>query len=91
MLAIHLILYTTKEYYGVTRGNIIICNNKGTLYTFEKKSKQIPARSKNNDVQRVLTGIQVRSHICDHKKRPFVGIDIASSLSELVCKCYILN
>ena len=39
----------------------------------------------------VKTGIQLRSHICDHKKRPFVGIDIASSLSELVRKCYILN
>ena len=29
-------------------------------------------------------------HICDHKKRPFAGIDIASSLSELVRKSFIL-
>jgi len=46
----------------------------------------------NNEVRAcVLTGIQGRSHICDQKKRPFAGIDIASSLSEIIRKCYILN
>ena len=54
MLKIHLILYNIEEYYGVTGGNTIICGSKGALYTFEKKSKQIPTGAKNNDVQRVL-------------------------------------
>ena len=74
MLAIHLILYTTKEYYGVTRGNIIICNNKGTLYTFEKKSKQIPAGAKNNNVQRVLRQVESkmkRIHLLLHHVKAY--------------------
>ena len=56
----------------------------GTSMKSTAKIKRGTARSR-------LTGIKVRSHICDHKKRPFAGIDIASSLSELVRKCYILN
>ena len=50
MLAIYLILYDIEEYYGVAGGNTILCNKKGAHYTFEKKSTQIPAGAKNNDV-----------------------------------------
>ena len=51
MLAIHLFLHAIKEFYGVSSSNTILCDNKGALYTFERKSKRIPAGAKNNDVQ----------------------------------------
>ena len=54
MLAIHLILYAIEDYYGVTGDSKVLCDNKGALYTFKKKSKQIPAGAKNNDIQRIL-------------------------------------
>ena len=46
MLAIYLILYAIEEYYEVTGGTDILCDNKGALYTFQKKSKRIPAGAK---------------------------------------------
>ena len=39
MLAIHLILLAIEKYYGVTGDSNVLCENKGALYTFEKKSK----------------------------------------------------
>ena len=37
------------------------------------------------------TWIRVWTYIYVHQKMTFAGLDIASSLLELVCKCYILN
>ena len=39
MLAIHLILYAIKEYYRVTWDSNVLCDNKGALYTFQRRSK----------------------------------------------------
>ena len=44
--AIHLILYAIEEYYGVTGGSNVLCDNKWALYTSKKKSKRIPAGAK---------------------------------------------
>ena len=46
MLIIYLFLYAIIEFYGVTCTSYILCNNKGVLYTFEQKSKRIPAGAK---------------------------------------------
>ena len=54
MLAIHVILFAIEEYYGVTGDSKVLCDNKGAIYTFQKKSKRIPAGAKNNDIQRVI-------------------------------------
>ena len=54
MLAIHIILYAIKEYYRVTGDSKVLCDNKGAIFTFKKKSKRIPAGAKNNNIQRVL-------------------------------------
>ena len=54
MLAIHVILYALEEYYGVTGESKVLCDNKGAIFTFQQKSKRIPAGAKNNDIQRVL-------------------------------------
>ena len=71
MLAIYLILYAIEEYYEVNGGTDILCDNKGALYTFQKKSKRIPAGAKNNDIQRVLrqTKSKMKStHLLHHVK-----------------------
>ena len=55
MLAIRLFLLAAEEYYGViSDGNKVCCNNKGALYTFAKKSKQVSSGTKNADINRVL-------------------------------------
>ena len=55
MLAIWLFLLAAEEYYGViSDGNKVCCNNKGALYTFAKKSKQVSSGAKNADINRVL-------------------------------------
>ena len=43
MLAIHIILYAIEEYYGVTGDSKVLCDNKGAIFTFKKKSKRIAA------------------------------------------------
>ena len=71
MLAIHIILYAIEEYHRVTWNSNVLCGNKGALYTFKKKSKQIPAGSKNNDIQRVLRQVKNKTksiHLLHHVK-----------------------
>ena len=80
VLAIHVILYVIEEYYGVTVDSKVLCNNKGSIFMFKKKSKRIPAGAKNNNVQRVLQQVKaktksiyllhhVKAHQDDYKKR----------------------
>ena len=61
MLAIRLFLLAVEEYHGViTKDNRICCDNKGALFTFEKKSKRVPSGKANTDIQRVLRSINAR-------------------------------
>ena len=61
MLAIRLFLLAVKEFYGtVTTSNDICCDNKGALYTFERKSKRVPSGKANTDIQRVLRTVKSR-------------------------------
>ena len=93
MLAIHVILYAIEEYYGVTGDSKVLCDNKGAIYTFQKKSKRIPAGAKNNDIQRVLRQVKartksihllhhVKAHQDDYKKRRDLPLD-----AQLNCFC----
>ena len=67
MLAIHLILLTLEEHYGVTLSNAnIFCDNKGTILTFSRKYDRVPGAAKNNDIFRVLRKIQTVSALA-HK------------------------
>ena len=51
-----------EEYHGViTKDNRICCDNKGALFTFEKKSKRVPSGKANTDIQRVLRTINART------------------------------
>ena len=62
MLAIRLFLLAVEEYYGViTVDNKICCDNKGALFTFEKKSKRVPSGKANTDILRVLRTINSRT------------------------------
>jgi sentrin-specific protease 1 len=67
MLALHLLLLTAEEYYqqSLTDANIF-CDNKGTIQTFSKEHRRIPAGAKNNDILRVLRRIQTTSKLA-HK------------------------
>ena len=75
MLAIRLFLLAVEEYCGViTEDNKICCDNKGTLFTFEKKTKRVPKGKANTDIQRVLRTINARTksnfvqqHVKAHK------------------------
>ena len=44
------------------------CDNKGALFTFEKKSKRVPSGKANTDIQRVLRTInrRTRSNFVQH-------------------------
>ena len=62
MLAICLFLLAVEEFYGaVTTSNNICCDNKGALYTFERKSQRVPSGKANTNIQRVLQTIKYRS------------------------------
>ena len=93
MLAIHLFLYTIEEFYEVTDSNNILCNIKGALYTFEWKSKRIPAVAKNNKVQQVLryARSKIKSlHLLHHVKAPQGDYKKWSDLpleAQLNCHC----
>ena len=76
MLAVHLILFNIEEYYGLTWDSNVLCNNK---WIFKKKSRRIPAGSKNSDIQRVLWQVKnktkkinllhhTRAHLDDYKR-----------------------
>ena len=70
MLAIHLFLLAIEEYYGLPpASNNIHCDNKGAIYTFERKSKRVPSGAHNADVQRVLRTVKSRmksAHLRHH-------------------------
>ena len=71
ILTVHLFIYAIREYYGVTGTNNILCNNKGVLYTFQRRSKRIPAGAKNNNVQLVLWQVNSKMkslHLLHHVK-----------------------
>ena len=71
MLVIHLIILAIEEYYGVIGDSNVLCDNKGALYTFKKRSKQIPAGAKNNDIQKVLWQVKNKTksiHLLHHVK-----------------------
>ena len=62
MLAICLFLLAVEAFCSaVTTSNDICCDNKGTLYTFERKLQRIPSDMANTDIQRVLQTIKDRS------------------------------
>ena len=77
MLAIRLFLLAVEEFYSaVTTSNDICCDNKGALYTFERKSQRVPSGKVNTDIQRVLRTIKYRSkskymqhHVRSHQDR----------------------
>ena len=69
-----------KEYFQqhgkVGKGNRVLCDNNGTLTTFDKKDKKIPAASSNADVMRALRELDRRSsarykleHVKGHQDR----------------------
>ena len=60
MLAIHVILYAIEEYYGVTGDSKVLCDKKGAIFTFQRKSKHIPVGANNNDIQRVLWQVKAK-------------------------------
>ena len=71
MLTIHLFLYAIEDFYGVMGAKNILCNNKYALYTFERKSKRIPAGAKNNDMQQVPQQVEIKMkslHLLQHVK-----------------------
>ena len=62
MLAIRLLLLAVEEYFGaITKDNRICCDNKGAIFTFEKKSKRVTAGKSNADIRRVLRSIKART------------------------------
>ena len=60
MLAIHLFLLAVEKYCTAPGDNHIFCDNKGAIYTFQRKSKRLPAGAKNADVQCVLRRVKSR-------------------------------
>ena len=93
MLAIHLIPLAIEGYYGITGDSSILCNNKGALYTFQNKSKRIPAGAKNNDMQKVLWQVKnktksihllhhVKAHQNDYKRQHDLSLE-----AQLFCHC----
>ena len=69
-----------KEYFQqhgkVGKGNRVLCDNNGTLTTFDKKDKKIPAASSNANVMRALRELDRRSsarykleHVKGHQDR----------------------
>ena len=77
MLAIRLFLLAVEEFYGtISTSNDICCNNKGALYTFERKSQRVPSGKANTDIQRVLRTVKsrckstyVQHHVKSHQDR----------------------
>ena len=77
MLAIRLFLLAVEEFYGtISTSNDICCDNKGALYTFERKSQRVPSGKANTDIQRVLRTVKSRSkstyvqhHVKSHQDR----------------------
>ena len=62
MLAIRLFLLAAEEYHNtISYGNKVCCDNKGALFTFEKKSKRVPTGKTNSDVLCVLRTINSRT------------------------------
>ena len=61
MLTIRLFLLAVEEYHNtISGGNEVCCDNKGALFTFEKKYKRVPTGRTNIDVHRVLRTINSR-------------------------------
>merc|ERR1711923_410714 len=77
MLAICLFLLAVEEYFGAitkAKDNRICCDNKGAIFTFEKKSKRVTAGKSNAYIRRVLRSIKARtrssflqSHVKGHQ------------------------
>ena len=74
MLAISLFLLAMEEYYGaISDTNNIRCDNKGALYTFEKKSNRVSSSKSNADIQQVLRTIssRMKSNYVQHHIRAY--------------------
>ena len=77
MLAIRLFLLAVEEFYGtISTSNDICCDNKGALYTFERKSQRVPSGKANTNIQRVLRTVKsrckstyVQHHVKSHQDR----------------------
>ena len=58
MLAIRVFLLAVESFYGAVApghaNNKVSCDNKSTLYIFEKKSKPMTSSSSNADIRRAL-------------------------------------
>ena len=94
MLAIHLFLLALEEYYELSPGSSnIYCDNKGAIYTCERRSKRVPSGSKNADVQRVLRTVKARmkyAHLQHHVRAHQDNVKDRSLLSlpaQLNCHC----
>ena len=65
MLAVRVFPLAIEEYYQqasrAAEGNKVSCDNKGALFTFDKKCKRVPAASSNADVRRALRELNRRS------------------------------
>ena len=63
ILAIRLFLLAVEKYHStISDGNEVCCDNKGALFTFEKKSKKVPTGKTNTDVHRMLRTINSRTN-----------------------------
>ena len=80
MLVVRMFLLAVEEHFRnknrAGTGNRVACDNKAALFTFQKKSKRIPASSSNADVRRALREVQRRSanhyqlrHVKGHQDR----------------------
>ena len=61
MVVVCVFLLVVESFCGsqaeIKNGNKVTCDNKGSLHTFDKKSKRIASRSSTVDVGRALPGI----------------------------------
>ena len=94
MLSIQLFLLVVKEYHNtIPDGNEVCCDNKGALFTFEKKFKRVPTSKTKTDVLRVLRTINSRTksnfvqhHMKAHQDKYTRFIDLSYE-AQLNCYC----
>ena len=69
MLAIHLVLLTIDEQYGIEGlESQVYCDNKGVLFTFVKSHKHVPAEKANSDILCILRRLQgLTKSVIKHK------------------------
>ena len=94
MLARNLFLLAVKENYDVQRDNIKVhCDNKSTIFTFQRKGKLVPAGVKNANIQCVLRQVcqQIEScHLAHHvhaNQDDYTWCSLFSLEAQINCMC----